>query len=235
VAKRSVGITLVNNTSFLLTYYQDMLCHGFYSNNLPPPATVAPNSTVQWESQDNSPSWEGTEGWVKYTCPQAGGDDELVFIYWNNPYFEQDLKSPPAPITIITSVSDVDTNTQGHTNSPYCSTGTPSVWPNPVPPAVYANITPGPAPATQLTLVTTAGTNPPSYNVDTGDVVFEGIFVWTVILAPLLGDVNLSFTLCLATKNSVDQHIRNFYDGKKGLLALAAASHQPSLRKLLGM
>jgi hypothetical protein len=232
VATRSVQITLNNNTQSMLTYYQDMLCHGSY--NSPPPANVAPNSTVQWESQSDDPSLEGTEGWVKYTCDQDGVHSELVFIYWNLPYFLMDIKSPPAPIDTKTSVSDVDTNTQGHTDSPYCSTGIPLVWPNPG--SGFGTITPGVAPITNLFSVYTEGSMPPKFDPSSGAaLVWDVIFAWPFILGGLSGDVNLSFAVGLRNNGSMGQSIHKFYDGNKGLLAPAVKAHQPSLRKLFGM
>jgi hypothetical protein len=229
VATRSVKITFNNNTPFELDYYQDMLCHGYYNNS--PPQTIAANSTVQWQSSSHDPGLEGTEGWVKYTC----NNDELVFVYWNLPYFLMDIKSPPAPLDIKTTVSDVDTNTQGHTNSPYCSTDTPLVWPNP-PPGTTPVIVPGNAPATNLFAVYTDGTMPPGFDpTDVFGLVWDTIFAWPLILGGLAGDVNLSFAIGLRLPGSMGDSIRKFYDGNKGLLALAVRANQPSLRKLFAM
>lgn len=235
MAKRSVQITLVNNTPFMLTYYQDMLCHGSYS--VSPPPTVASHATVQWESHDEFISFEGTEGWVKYTCPQTtdlnNPTSELVFIYWDNPYFPTNF----IPLDFKTSVSDIDTNTQGHTSSPYCSTATPLIWPQ-SDPGTFSNIVAGTATVTDLFLMTTDGATP----FDPGS---GGTLVWNVITAflgslpvwlnALSQDLNWSFTLGLRQNGSVAQSIRHFYDGKQGLLALAVKAQQPSLRKLFGM
>ncbi|MGB8899479.1 MAG: hypothetical protein WCC90_09780 [Methylocella sp.] len=229
MAKRGVQITLVNNTPFTLTYYQDMLCHGDYNTGRPPD-TVEPNSVVQWGSHDSYISFEGTEGWVKYTCIY-NSTAELVFIYWNNPYFLQDVQ-PPAPFYRNTFISDVDTNTQGHTSSPYCSTSTPLVWPNN---SGFSNSKPGTQTITELFDITNPGTNPPAYAGSGGALAWNIIVAWPVILASLTGDVNLSFTIGLGQKNSVGQRIRHFYDGTKGLRALAVKAQQPSLRKLFGM
>jgi hypothetical protein len=236
VATRSVQITLNNNTQQSLTYYQDMLCHGSYTNNSPPPQTVAPGSTVQWQSQSDDPSVEGTEGWVKYTYDQDG-KAELVFIYWNLPYFLMDMNSKIDPIYTQTDVTDIYVDTQHPPISSFCTTGPPRVWPNDPPGGFGNTITPGNGPpTTHLFWVDTDATNPPYYDPGSGGaLLWNVIFAWPVILGGLSGDINLSFAVGLATNGSIGQRIRKFYDGDKGLRALAVTAHQPSVRKLFGI
>ena len=236
MATRSVKITLANNTTFMLTQYQNMLCHGHFLNDSPPPSTVEPNTTVQWESDSDSPSLEGTQGWVKYTCPQGNGQtSELVFIYWQLPFFPPTNNDPHAPLTVLTQVSDVDCNTQSPHSSPYCSVTTPAVWPAPVS-GGFGSITAGQATETEVFPVLTAGDPDQLDGLGQADnVVFGVLFALPIVFQNLSTDINLSFGVGLRQKGSIGQSIRHFYDGKKGLRALAVVAHQPSLRKLFAM
>ncbi len=237
MATRSVQITLANNTPFTLTQYQNMLCHGHFLNDSPPPSTVEPNTTVQWESDSDSPSLEGTQGWVKYTCPQGNGQtSELVFVYWQLPFFPPTTNDPHAPITTITSVSDIDCNTQSGHSSPFCSVTTPAVWPAPVS-GGFGSIIAGQATATEAFTVLTAGAlDQLEGGLGSADnVVFGVLGGLPVVFQNLSGDINLSFGVGLRQKGSVGQSIRHFYAGEKGLRALTVAAKQPSLRKLFAM
>lgn len=245
MATRSVQFTLVNNWILPLTQYQNNICHGFFATN--PPETINPSTTGEWLAQDDSPSFEGTEGWVKYTCPQTGGQnptDELVFIYWDLPYFIFDGSGsemgPSFPYDFKTTVSDVDIN-PGSNGGFYCDTGGALAWPG-----TLDNIVAGTETVTTLSIITTPGTNPPTYNPESDiaspthgviTVMVDLAVVWPAVyeLFTLTDDINLSFTLTLSQKSSVGQKMRHVYDGRNGLRALAVAAHQPSLRKVFGI
>src|ERR1700722_12368213 len=242
MSKRSVQITLVNNTPFVLTEYEEWICHGSWSNvtGSPPPtispsplslpATVQPNAMVQWTSQDAEDGiFVGTEGWAKYTCPQpldsSDPTSELVWIHWDNPYV---WSSRTNPIDFKTSLSDV---------SVPC--GSSSGWP-PSSPGTFSNIVPGTKLATQLFGVSSSGSGPPAWDWGSSGAgpVFDVIVDWQGLLVQGLidaeHDINLTFTLGLRQIGSVNQSIRHFYDGSKGLRALSVKAQQPSLKKVMG-
>lgn len=244
MSKRSVQIFLVNNTPFTLTEYFEYICHGSWGavtvNGAPAatlpnwslPGQIGPNAIAQWSSQDAEFSiFTGTEAWVKYTCPQTTNPSdptsELVYIHWDNPYA---WSSGTVPIDFQTSVSDV---------SPPCGSG--NSWPTSNPGTFSGGGgVPGSAPVTQLFGVSSSGTNPPSFDWGSSGAgpAWDVTFGWPVIVIQGLidaeSDINLQFTLGLRQIGSVEQSIRHFYDGSKGLRALCTQSNQASLKKLFG-
>jgi hypothetical protein len=226
---RSVQITLVNNTPFTLIEYRAGLCHGNWSGA--PPATVASTNTqvqqVQWQSQD-AEIFTGTEGFVKYTCPQAAEADretpaELVYIYWDNPYV---WAGDTTPIVFETSVSGITAPCGGDIAWPGGSSGT------------FATITPGSSTVTQLFGVSSSGNGQTGFNFGTGPVGegWDWFAAWPLILTEgfidVEHDINLEFTIGLRLKGSVRGSVQHFYDGSRGLRALAVQAQQPSLRQL---
>ena len=227
---RSVQITLVNNTPFTLTEYRAGLCHGGWSGV--PPSTVAPNSQVQWQSQDEK-VLTGTEGFVKYTCPQtvapAIGNasfttSELVYIYWDNPYV---WSKSTSPIVMQTKISNLSAPCGGDVS-----------WPT-------GDIRPGNSTVTQIFGVTSGGSGPVGWIWGTGPVGigFTIFLSWPLVWIPIVEqdikdletDVNLEFTLGLRLNGSVRGSIQHIYDGSSGLRALAVQAQQPSLRKLFNL
>jgi hypothetical protein len=241
---RSVQITLINNTPFTLTHFWEFICHGSWANvtgnptptpaqNASLPETVAPFGWIQWQSQDVDLSvGTGTEAWVKYTCPQTTDPtnpiSELVWIHWDNP-FAWDGKTNPIDYQV--SLSDV---------IPTCGSG--DSWPP-------FGVVPGSTRVTELFGVSKSGTEPPAAPIwqDTSDgppfdelsTAWNAVFGWPVLLVQGLidveSDINLTFTLGLRRRGSIGDSIRRFYDGSKGLRALALKAQQPSLKKLFGM
>jgi hypothetical protein len=225
---RSVQITLVNNTPFALTEYRAGKCHGSWAGM--PPATVGPNGAmVQWQSQDDG-IFTGTEGWVKYTCPQTAftgtgtpppGASELVYIHWDNPYIWGENTNPIDPSTSISNIS-----------AP-CDEFS---WPGGAS-GTFATITPGKSTVTQLFAVSNSGGGV-NFNFGTGPVGegFTILLAWPAVLT--LGfiavehDINLEFTLGLRMNGSTRGSINHFYDGSQGLRTLAVQAQQPSLRQL---
>jgi hypothetical protein len=233
MSKRSVQITLLNNTPYTLTHSSEYICTGSWSDvtgtpaptpaqNASLPETVGPNAMIQWQSEDSEFSvFTGTEGWVKYSI--AGNDEfnkpvsELLWIHWNNPYI---WDSNTRPLDFKTSLSDVH---------PTCGTGDP--WPPFGTPSL-------PPLRTQLFGISSSGTGPSPLNYGSlGAEVWDWVIDWAGMIVQGLidaeSDVNLEYTLGLRQNNgSIDESIRRIYPGSKGLRALAVMAKQPSMRKL---
>jgi len=244
MSKRSVAITLVNNTPFTLDHFWEFICHGSWSSvtvngapataapNASLPETIPPNSIAQWGSADAEFSIGGstaTEGWVKYqVAVNFDPQDpvyELVWIHWDNPYIWVNPISGSItnPFDMKTSLTDVQ-ETCGYGDS----------WPK-----YGIAASEGPL-ATQLFTVSANATGPPSFGFgSTGGEVWDFIVDWPGLIVEGLidaeRDINLQFTLGLRQVGSVVQSIRHFYDGSKGIRALATNAKQPSVRKLFGL
>ncbi|TWP33424.1 beta/gamma crystallin-related protein [Leekyejoonella antrihumi] len=80
MAARSTTVELQNSTADVLTLGDNSLAHGEWTTR--PPATVAAQATVTWESESNG-FMTGTEGHLTYHIG-SGGDD--VNINWDNPF-----------------------------------------------------------------------------------------------------------------------------------------------------
>lgn len=101
MAKRSVEITLLNNTNYYLQEYWEAIPHGSWGGvtgspapgaplpNWSLPSTIAPLSTTTWSSADSEFSiGKGTEAWVKFSllCGPPLGQANLLYLHWDNPF-----------------------------------------------------------------------------------------------------------------------------------------------------
>src|SRR5580693_1917747 len=104
MAKRSVEITLLNNTNYYLQEYWEAIPHGSWGGvtgspapgaplpNWSLPSTIAPLSTTTWSSADSEFSiGKGTEAWVKYSllCGPPLGQANLLYFIGITPLFGQ--------------------------------------------------------------------------------------------------------------------------------------------------
>jgi len=227
--KRSTRITLSNNTGFPLALVADgaQLCHGKWTEGWqPPPATIADKTHGAWQSESGGDIpiigdiATGTEGWVKYQLtPPAPSPPELVYIHWDNPYVWSSGTNP--------SDQQVSTNDV----KPPCNSNK----------GAWNSLPFGSPPATHELFIAGGSSNGQAFDwgTGTGGKAFDVVFVWPALIilgiADLQGDINIEIVLGLRTKGSVDQTIYGFYDGTKGLRALASAAGQPSLRKLFNL
>jgi hypothetical protein len=146
---------------------------------------------------------------------------ELVCIYWNNPFVWT-----PHPDPIVFSVGTTDI-------TPPCQmNGDASIgrWDAP---GGFAHG--GRSPQNCRHELIVAGANGGGLN---GVTWWDAVMNWPALLVfTELGDadVNLQFTFILRSIGSVDETIFSFYDGSKGLRSLAGTAQQPSLRKLFHM
>jgi hypothetical protein len=250
---RSIQITLYNNSPYEIQEFRENLCHGDWGTVTPNvsnpiagsvlPPTIGPDQMVQWESHQHDTlgvSFSGTEGWVKYSiqwinpgftatnpnAPQYYSD--LLWIYWDNPYI---WSGSTNPIQGRTNNADIPSP-----NS-YCDNGDP--WPGGGAGSGFATAMPGPTTVTEVFMVSGPGDAADQYAINFGNTpaeVWDWVVAWPLILSLGFIDaesyIDLQFTLGLRQKGSVEQSIRHFYDGSKGLRALAVSANQPSLRKL---
>jgi hypothetical protein len=80
---RSVSININNLTDFSLTKIDEGLDHGAWTNDNPPPQTVAPHTRIYFEGESDGFA-TGTEGHVKYRI-EDGQSSEFDFD-WDNAY-----------------------------------------------------------------------------------------------------------------------------------------------------
>lgn len=259
MSKRSVSITFSNNTQsavnagVTLTHYYESICHGSWGPisgsptqptaepNSSLPGTIAPGEIVTWSSADSELSvGAGTQAWVKYT---AAGENiylspanpevnvtELVYICWDNPF---DWGEHTVPLNGGTSLSNISPPC-GDDGAVAAIWGVSSV-------SGFPAAVPGTILATELFSVG-ASSSPGPQSIDTGSglaEVWNGAVGWPLLAVEGLinaeKDINLHFTIGLRLQGSVMGSIRNFYDGKKGVRALASKARQPSLRKLFNL
>jgi hypothetical protein len=254
---RTVQISLFNNTPYQIQEYHENLCHGDWGTVTPSvsnptsgwvlPPTIEPDQMVQWESHQHSTlgiSLSGTEGWVKYSVnwlnPNFTGSNpnapqyysDLLWIYWDNPRVWGDSTTP---IQYKTNNADIPSP-----NS-YCDNGSP--WPGGGAGGGFAFAIPGPTIATEVFQVSNTSPSDGQYIIDTGDSTGAQVWNWfagwplilTEGLIALDDNIDLQFAFGLRQNGSVEQSIRHFYDGNKGLRALAVSAKQPSLRKLFNL
>ncbi|MGH6795661.1 MAG: hypothetical protein ACREDD_10580 [Methylocella sp.] len=213
MARRSSQITLQNNTDQDLSLQKWHLCHGIWSGNTSPPATIGKGTTATWQTESSGIA-TGTEAWVKYqvTNPDLNCVPELVWIYWDNPFvWADDTKA-------------FDGGVQTTDWTPYCKPDDDS----------WKWDTPGGFPH--------GGTNPPECTHvifiinQTGNGI-QGLSWWdfAVNWPALLGltvlgqaDIHLQITLGLGLKGSVRQMF-----GTQDILAIARQKQQKSLRALM--
>lgn len=216
MSRRDVNITLSNNTPFTLTLVGSSgPCHGDWTAQ--PPQQIQSKTHGVWQS-DSSGILTGTEGWVKYVIESStpGCPQELVYIHWDNPFV---WDNNTTPLDFAVSTNDI---------TPHCdqdkgSWGTSGGFQNPPAPQNCAH---------ELFLYSASGGGP--QNITWWDVAVN----WPALLALILlgqADIHLTFVIGLRAKGSTDESIFSFYDGSKGLRALANAAGQSSLRKLFHM
>lgn len=241
MAKRSVQVTIVNNTPFTLTEFYECIPHGSWG-----PVTVSPTSSP---TTPGDPGWTlpgtikpgelvtlscadaefgiatGTEAWAFYQVITSPGTSsvppsaDLLYLHLDNPYIWGDSTQPIIAHTTLA-------------NPP----GSPAPsWPP------WGGTVADASLQTQSFIVTAAsntGFQPLNFG-NTGAEVWD----WAVA-APylfLLGlidaeeDINLSFAVGLRQLGSVGESIAHFHDGHLGLRMLAQANHQSSLRALFSL
>jgi hypothetical protein len=84
---------LVNDTGFALSLTGADLSHGEWSGGAQPPATVAANTTVSWQSESDGFA-TGTEGTADFAVVSTGA---ALHFHWDNPFVgsnSYDEKSP---------------------------------------------------------------------------------------------------------------------------------------------
>jgi hypothetical protein len=239
---RSTKITLANNTDLTLTLLGSHLCWGDWTDDIEPPSQVPPKTHAVWESESG---WvpivgvppTGTEGYVKYVIQSTDVDTttgkqclpELVYIYWNNPFFwdsawRDEWKKDPKNVSkqiINSEVSTADVEAR-------CD-GDEVLWDTDFP---------------------HGGNSSPNcrhqiFNVKLSEKHIGASPEWAyVVFMPLeflgmlmLGehDINLEWTIGLRDLGSVEQSIHSFHDGSKGLRTLIRKHNQSSLRKFFQM
>ena len=236
--KRSTRITLSNNTPFTLTLVDNgaQLCHGQWTGGWQPPSTIPSKTGGKWQSESGGHIpiigniATGTEGWIKYALtpmappPPAPPPPELVYIHWDNPYVW-------SPNTLPMDHQQVSTNDV----RPPCNADQ-GAWDN----GSFGGV-PVTVPAMHELFIAGGSNNGVAWDWGTGPVGtgfdFALVLPAVIILGiqALQGDINIEIILGLRAKGSVDQTIYHFYDGTKGLAALAKSAGQPSLRKLFSL
>jgi hypothetical protein len=226
VPRRSVRITLSNNTPFNLTLVDPSIastdpCHGNWTDGgWRPPPVIAPKTHGQWQTE-SSGLGTGTEGWVKYVIENTDFDSrtvtrcpqELVYIHWDNPFVWNNTN----PIDFTVSYSDV---------TPPCDADK-GVW-------TFPSHGEGSSPNCRHELFGAGVSGGNQGGVTWWDAVanWPALLVFTVV-----GDMdeNLEFIIGLRQVGSVDQTIFSFYEGSKGLRALANTAKISTLRRLFRM
>jgi hypothetical protein len=222
MARRSVRITLLNNTPFTLTWLASNRCHGIWTDPWIPPRLIAPQSQGTWQTE-SSGIGTGTEAWVKYLLTNNGVDfmtgqscvPELVFIHWDNPFIWSPHLEP-----VQKSVGTVDVPPPCDDDGSGSGTFPPVAGTNP------------PGCRHELFVAGIAGSG--ISNVTWWDAIVN----WPALLGlTVLGeaDVNLQFTLGLRAVGSVGQTIRTLYDGHQGLRPLAQTAGRLNFRALFNM
>jgi hypothetical protein len=227
MARRSIRVTLSNNTLFTLELASvSGPCHGSWTDPWEPPAQILPRTHGAWQSESSGIA-TGTEGWVKYLIKNTDGDprftnqscpEEMVYIHWDNPFvWPTSIDDPKQfPLQPLVATSNVP---------PPCDADRSNEW----------NGVGGTLPRScshELFTAGVSGFGPESVTW------WDAIVNWPAIVGlGVIGDldINLEFTLGLRALGSVDQTLYSFYDGRKGLRSLVNEAGQPSLRKLFGL
>lgn len=218
--KRSVRVTLSNNTDYSLILHSYGLCHGVWTEGWMPPKVIEKKKHGAWQSESAGVG-TGTEGWIKYGIYDGLGraDDgkahgNLVYVAWDNPF----ILSDKTPLDFGTRTSD--------NIEPPCGAD----WGNDPGQASLSNAA---KPAYDLFPAGAKGLT--NHGVTFWDVIVLWPYVgYLTVFTPEL-DINTEFTLGLRMKGSVDQTIFSFYDGSKGLRTAAKEANVSSLRRLFRM
>src|SRR6478672_5498069 len=80
---RSVSININNLTAFALTKIEEEVDHGAWTNDNPPPQTIAPHTRIYFEGESDG-IMTGTEGYVRYHIEDGLNSD--FYFHWDNPY-----------------------------------------------------------------------------------------------------------------------------------------------------
>jgi hypothetical protein len=211
--RRSTRVTLSNNTPYTLQLTDPNMAtqdptHGNWTDLWRPPTQIPPKTHGQWQSE-SAGIGTGTEGSLSYEIVNTG-----VFVPPADPMhpFPQDQPCSHEVVNI-------------HWDNPF-------VWQNTIP--IDYTVT-----GHDLRSQTCCHELFPAGLKEGGSMLGETwadyLFNWPAVLGLILltDDINLEFTLGLRQLGSVDGTIFSFYDGSKGLRALANTVGQSSLRKLL--
>lgn len=216
--KRSIRITLLNNTPYMLTWLASNRCHGQWTDLWTPPRQIPPHSQGAWQTESAGVG-TGTEAWVKYLLENTDSPclPELVYIHWDNPFIwpDSDVKKREKH-----SVGTSDVPTPCDPDGTTSGTFPPVAGTNP----------PGCSHEVFRAGITGTGIS----NVTWWDAIVN----WPVLLGlTALGeaDINIQYTLGLREVGSVGQTIRSLYDGRQGLRALALTAGKLSLKELFNM
>jgi hypothetical protein len=211
MSRRATRITLANNSDATLTLVgKANPCHGQWTDRWEPPNQIPANSQGRlvnsWRSESAGIA-TGTEGWVKYVI----GNQELVYIYWDNPFVWADSTKP---IVFTVSTSDI---------TPPCDQDRAG---SEFPPVAGGALSHELFPAGAI-----------MHGKLDADWLSALIGWPAIVLGTVFGelDIDLEFTVGLRQRGSVRQTINSFYDGRKGLRPLANKSNVKSLRKLFRM
>ena len=244
--RRSVRVTLLNNTPYKLTRVgSGKLCGGEWtSDQWKPPEEIQPNNQGGWQSESGGDIpiigdiATGTEGWVQYMIGNTDVDflsgklclPEVVYIHWDNPFIPG---SDTKPIEAQVSTSPIDhlpcEEEKGGGSSFAVLQGGTSSDQNCRHELVLAG----------------------AWGPDEVGLKPEWKNWWVAISFPVVAlavgltlfgatidgelDINLGFILELRQVGSVDQTLHSLYDGRKGLRALASEAGKSSLRQLFNM
>ena len=85
---------MVNDTAFGLSLTGSDLSHGEWSSGAEPPGTVAPNSTVSWQSESDGIA-TGTEGTADFDVVSTGAS---LHFHWDNPFVGSNSYDEKAPV-----------------------------------------------------------------------------------------------------------------------------------------
>jgi hypothetical protein len=106
MAKRSIRVTLSNNTDYSLILLGNAgPCHGKWTEGgWNPPDQIQSKTHGAWQSQSDG-FLTGTEGWVKYLIATKDPrcTQQLVYIHWDNPF----VWNNTTPIDFQVSDSDI--------------------------------------------------------------------------------------------------------------------------------
>jgi hypothetical protein len=84
---RSTRVFFKNETSQTLFQTSASLDHGAWTNDIPPPQTIAPGTTGYWESESDGVA-TGDEGRIQYAIG-AKGSQQTFYLHWDNPFSGQ--------------------------------------------------------------------------------------------------------------------------------------------------
>jgi len=222
--RRSIRITLQNNTSSTLTLLKKGVCHGEFTDGLEPRLPrIPPKGADVWQTESSGIA-TGTEGWIKYALEDPGNDPtsgeacvrELIYIHWDNPFiWDGDTKPIDDPSSMVRT-SDF---------SPPCDDdgGEGSTF----------GFQPGGKSSSRVCRHEVFGATAGGGN--RGITWWDVAVNWPFLLGfTIIGDldINLEVTLGLRQAGSISQTIKTFHDGSKGLRSLSTAAGISSLKTL---